>query len=100
MQSLADFQNLIDGRGASLRNLNYADLLKLSDAPVEEVTVGSRNGTVATIVETMPDNSLRVVVQGFLDARFIGQDVALDGFYKQPDGSIRPMADEEFYEFD
>jgi hypothetical protein len=29
-----------------------------------------------------------------------GQNVALDGFYKYPDGTVAPMPNEEFYEFD
>lgn len=43
----------------------------------------------------------RVVVQGFIKARFIpGKHVALDGFYKHADGSVSAMPDEELYEFD
>lgn len=100
MHDLDDFQGIIDRLGAHLRNLSYADLLKLTDTPVETVTVGKRSGSIATIVETMPDESLRVVAQGFLEARFFGQHVALDGFYKLPDGSVMPMPEKEFYEFD
>ena len=29
-----------------------------------------------------------------------GKHVALDGFYKYPDGTVAPMPGEEFYEFD
>jgi hypothetical protein len=32
--------------------------------------------------------------------RKFGQNVALDGFYKYPDGTVAPMPNEEFYEFD
>jgi hypothetical protein len=42
-----------------------------------------------------------VVIQGFMKARFIpGKHVALDGFYKHPDGTVSTMPNEEFYEFD
>jgi hypothetical protein len=48
-----------------------------------------------------PDGTLRIVVQGFMKARFFpGKHVALDGFYKHPDGSVTPMPVEEFYDFD
>jgi len=34
-------------------------------------------------------------------ARFIpGKHVALDGFYKRPDGTVSTMPNDEFYEFD
>ena len=46
--------------------------------------------------------SLRVVLQGFMPARLFSsiKSVALDGFCKYPDGSVRPMPDDEFYAFD
>jgi len=40
------------------------------------------------------------VVQGFMKAKLLGQNVELDGFYKYPDGTVTPMSNEEFYEFD
>jgi hypothetical protein len=52
-------------------------------------------------VQSNPDGSLRVVIQGFMKARFIpGKHVALDGFYKYRDGTVSAMPDKEFYEFD
>jgi hypothetical protein len=36
-----------------------------------------------------------------LKAHFVPRKhVALDGFYKQPDGTVSRMPNEEFYEFD
>lgn len=60
----------------------------------------SRPATIATIVEAMPDNSLRVVLQGFMSARLLGEHVALEGFYKYPNGAVQPMSDDEFHDFD
>ena len=53
-------------------------------------------------MEIKNDGALRVVVQGFLDSRWIRkiQDVQLDGFYVWPDGKIGDMPEVEFYEFD
>jgi hypothetical protein len=52
-------------------------------------------------VQSKPDGTLRVVIQGFMKARFIpGKHVALDGFYKHPDGTVSKMPNKEFYEFD
>ena len=52
-------------------------------------------------MQSLPSGSLRVVIQGFMDARFIpGKHVAIDGFYKLPDGAVAQMPDKEFYEFD
>lgn len=48
------------------------------------------------------DGSLRVVVQGFMQAKWLPglKGVALDGFYNRPAGTIEPMPDKEFYGFD
>jgi hypothetical protein len=53
-------------------------------------------------VEPKDDGSLRVVVQGFMPSKWLSlvSSVALDGFYQRPAGTIEPMPDEEFYEFD
>jgi hypothetical protein len=40
------------------------------------------------MVQPKPDGSLRVIIQGFMKARFVpGRHVTLDGFYKHPDGT-------------
>ena len=99
-RSLDNFRQLVNARGAELRRRPYRELQLLTNAPVEDVTVDSRPATIATIVEAMPDNSLRVVLQGFMGARLLGKHVALDGFYKYPDGAVKPMSDDEFHGFD
>jgi hypothetical protein len=61
----------------------------------------ARPATIGIIVQPLPSGGLRVVVQGFMKARFMPRKhVALDGFYKYPDGTVSPMPSEEFYEFD
>jgi hypothetical protein len=99
-KSLATFRTVVEERGERLRRFRFADLRGLTE-PIEHITVESRPATIAIIVQTNPNGSLRVVVQGFMKARFVpGKHVALDGFYKHPDESVTPMPDEEFYEFD
>ncbi|HEX4597664.1 MAG TPA: hypothetical protein VH278_07750 [Burkholderiaceae bacterium] len=89
---------MVEERGVRLRQLPFA---KLTEQPVEEVMLGSRRGTIATIVITSPNGGVKVVVQGFLEHRFFpGSSVALDGFYKYPDETIAPMSNDEFWEFD
>jgi hypothetical protein len=45
--------------------------------------------------------TLQVVIEGFMNARLIpGKHVALDGFYKHPDGTVSRMLGKEFHEFD
>ena len=90
----------MDARGSALRKLDYRELQQLTDAPIEDLTVDSRPATIAAIVESMPDNSLRIVVQGFMKARLLGKHVAIDGFYKYPNGAVKPVRNEEFYGFD
>jgi len=99
-KSLATFREIINERGEQLRKLTQEELKRLAAEPLEQLIFDSRPTTIGIIVQSKPDGSLRVVVQGFMKARFIpGKHVALDGFYKHPDGTVSTMPDEEFYEF-
>jgi hypothetical protein len=88
----------VSERGVALRVLARDELLAAARPSTEHLQIDKRSATIDTIVESRPDGSLRIVVQGFLASR-PGRHVALDGFYKRPDGSVDPMPDEEFYEF-
>ncbi len=100
-KSLATLRKIVDERGERLRKLTQEELKKLAAEPSEQVIVESRPATIGIIVQSQPDGTLRVVIQGFMKARFIpGKHVALDGFYKHPDGTVSTMPNEEFYEFD
>jgi hypothetical protein len=105
-KSLAAFRKIVNERGERLRGLKFEELRQLikplSDCPVEHLTIDSRPATIAIIVEPRPDGTLRVVVQGFMKARFVPlvKHVALDGFYKHSDEAVAPMPAMEFYEFD
>ena len=104
-RALATFRTIVEKRGAELRTLSFEELEKLikplTDSPEEQLTVESRPATIGIIVQPRPGGALRVVVQGFMNVRFIsGSHVALDGFYKYPDGTVTQMPSDEFYEFD
>ena len=101
-RSLDTFRVIVNSRGNVLRNLSYEEIERLEDAPIEELTVESRPATIATIVQRMPDGSLRLVLQGLMNARLFPllKHVALDGFYKHRDGTVTPMPEDEFYDFD
>jgi len=99
-KELAGFREMVNARGEALRKLPLEDLKRLNAEPTEHVTVGARPATISVIVLDAVDGGVQVVVQGFMKARLIGKDVALDGFYKHPDGSVSPMHDKEFYAFD
>jgi hypothetical protein len=100
-KSLAAFRKIVDERGERLRQLTFEGLKQLTNEPPERITVESRPATISIIVQPKPDGSLRVVIRGFMKARFVpGKHVALDGFYKHPDGTVTPMPATEFYEFD
>ena len=100
-KSLATFRKIVDERGERLRRLTQEELRKIGAEPLEQLIVESRPATIGIIVQPKSDGNLRVVIQGFMKARFVpGKHVALDGFYKHPDGTVTPMPDEEFYEFD
>jgi hypothetical protein len=96
--ALDKFREMVNSRGASLREMPFAQL-KDSTA-FEELTVDSRRATIATIVLPLGSGGIQVVVQGFMDTRLVGKHVALDGFYKYPDETIAPMSAEDFYDFD
>jgi hypothetical protein len=100
-RSLAAFRQLIEQRCEQLRSRPFRELQGLAKVPPEDVTVGSRQATIHTIVEARSDGSLRVVLQGLMKPRLLpfGSHVAVDGFYKNPDGSVASMSDTDFYEF-
>lgn len=83
-----------------MRELSYEELARLGLAPIEHLSVESRPATIGIIVQSLPTGGIRVVVQGFMKAKLLGLNVALDGFYKYPDGTVAPMPEEDFYEFD
>lgn len=97
---------MVNERGQKLRELKFEELRQLvkplEDGPVEHLMVDSRPATIGVIVEPKTDGTLRVVVQGFMKARYVPllKHVALDGFYKQPNETVTPMPSAEFYEFD
>jgi hypothetical protein len=92
---------MVNQRGAQLRELSYEALGQRGALPVEHVTVGSRPATIGVIVQSRPDRGIRVVVQGFMKGgRLGGSNVALDGFYKHPDGTVMGMPNEELDAFD
>ena len=99
-KSLAKFQEVVNERGERLRKLPIEELKRLADAPIEHLTVESRPATIGIIVQPLPTDGIRVVVQGFMKAKLIGQNVALDGFYKYSDETVAPMPETEFYQFD
>jgi hypothetical protein len=100
-KSLATLRKIVDERGERLRMLTQGELKKLAAAPPEQVVVESQPATIGIIVQPKPDGALRVVIRGFMKARFIpGKQVALDGFYKNTDETVGAMPDNELYEFD
>lgn len=100
-RSLATFRKIVDKRGEQLRKLPFEDIKQLAAEPTEHLIVESRPATISIIAQPLPSGALRVVVQGFMKARFVpGSHVALDGFYKYADGSVAPMPEREFSEFD
>ena len=99
-KSLATLRRIVERRGKQLRGLAFEELKQVTSQPIEHLTVEARPATIGIIVQPLPDGGLRVVIQGFMKARLIGgHHVALDGFYKYPDGTVAAMPSEEFYEF-
>ncbi|HXM21174.1 MAG TPA: hypothetical protein VN948_07920 [Terriglobales bacterium] len=97
---LSKFRDIVNERGQRLRKFPFEELKRLGDRPIEHLTVESRPATIGIIVQPLPSGGIRVVVQGFMKAKLLGQNVALDGFYKYSDETVAPMPDEEFYQFD
>ena len=100
-KELATFRRIINERCDTLRGLSHDELIAAGQRPTESLKVALRSAVIKTIIQVMPDESVRIVVQGFMYNRFLpGKSVALDGFYKMPNGLIKPIPDKEFYEFD
>lgn len=92
---------MVNERGQQLRRLTFEELKDFPGDNTEVVTVDSRLATISVIIQPREADRLRVVVQGFIRARFLpGKHVALDGFYKRQDGTVNPMPEDEYYEFD
>ena len=87
----ARFQSLVKERGNRLRKLAYEQLKRINE-PTEWLTIESRPARIATMVQSLPSDGLRVVVQGFIKVRLVPMvyQVSLDGFYKYPDETMAP----------
>jgi hypothetical protein len=100
-KELAAFREMVKERGTRLRQLPFSNLKQLADEPTEHLLVDTRKATIDTIVFPLPSGGIQLVLQGFMEHRFIpGKSVALDGFYKYPDGTVAPMQPEDFWAFD
>jgi hypothetical protein len=99
-KALSTFRDIVNERGGRLRKLPFEELARLGETPIEHLSVESRPATIRIIVQPLPGGGIRVIVQGFMKAKLLGQNVALHGFCKYPDGTVTPMSNEEFYEFD
>ena len=111
-RELATFRQLVEERAAQLRQRSFESLLEPATMkratflePVvietEDLTVGSRDAIISTWVRFHTDGTLGVVLQGFMDHRFMpGKSVALDGFCRHPDGSVSSMPEDELDEFE
>ena len=99
-RELAAFRELVEKRGAELRLLSCEALKAYASAPLEHVMVESRPATIGFIVLPAAGGAIRFVLQGLMKGKWFGSSVALDGFYKHPDGTVAVMPDEELYEFD
>jgi hypothetical protein len=99
-RELAAFRIMVEQRGSRLRQLSFAELQGLADKPLEHVAVESRKATIGTIVLPSPGGGIQVVLQGFMEHRFMaGNSVAMDGFHKYPDQTVSEMKPEEFWKF-
>ena len=99
-KALAKLRDIVNERGARLRKFSFEELMRVGETPIEHLSVESRPATIGIIVQPLPTGGIRVVVQGFMKAKLLGKNVALDGFYKYPDETVAPMPPEDFYEFD
>ena len=93
---------MVNERGNRLRKLGYEQLKHLTDAPTEQISVESRSATISLIVQFLPSDAIRVVVQGFMKGRLLPmiRDVALDAFYKYPDETMASLTADDLYKFD
>jgi len=100
-RALATFRDLVNERGRRLRQLSFEELEHLG-LPPETLTVESRHATIITSIEHQHDGRLQVLLRGTMAPRFLplGHHLAIDGFYKDPDGTVTPMLDREFHQWE
>jgi hypothetical protein len=95
-RELANLREIVEARGAALRKTAFRELDALRPSPAEPLQVQARPATIAMLVERVREDRLRVVVVGLMPGRLLaGNNVALDGFYKDRDETVTPMADDE-----
>jgi hypothetical protein len=100
-KELSALRTIVNERGVRLRQLPFAELKQLANPSPENLAIGSRKATIATMVLPLPNDGVRVVIRGFLAHRLMpGKSVALDGFCKYPDETVSEMKPEEFWDFD
>ncbi len=66
-RELAAFREIVEARGAALRQSTFGALEALAGAPIEHLSVDARAATIGIIVQHVEDGRLRAVVQGFMD---------------------------------
>jgi 5-formyltetrahydrofolate cyclo-ligase len=83
-KSFATFRKILDERGEQLRKLTQEELKKRAAKPPEQLIFDLRPATIGIIVQSKPDGNLRVVIQGFVKARFVpGKHVALVALHRK-----------------
>ena len=101
MGSYPRFRREVEARGLFLRQLSTDELLSRVHTPTETLRFGWSTGRISLIIEEREPGLVRVIVQGFLrfPAWSPAARVALDGFYRFADGTVRDVPDDELGDF-
>jgi hypothetical protein len=98
-KQLATLRNVVESRCEELKRRPYDDLRQLS-VPTDQLEIEGRPTTIHIIVEPRSNDAVMVVVQGFMKARLLGHNVAVEGFYKYPDETTADLSTEDYYRYD
>lgn len=60
-KALSEFRDIVNERGARLRQLSFEELTRLGETPIEHLTVESRPATIGIIVQPLPSSGIRVL---------------------------------------
>ncbi len=94
------FHRLGNQRLEPLRGLSFEQLRSLKSPP-EDIRIGWWKGAIATVIEEVDSDTLRVVVHGALAFPIIrNYYVYIEGFRKHRDGSTAELTEQDIYNFD
>jgi len=101
MRAEEEFDNYADTKFEQLKARSFEDLSKM-DGHSFTWSNKKRSGKITVAIENVDENTIRVILQGFLPGRFFSfiKHAFVDGFRKKRDGKVEAVTYEEISYYD